>query len=120
MAQDEAEGDEIITEVPPDFIREFKDNIAGTIPEEKVKAHLRQARIARVMRQAGSICIPEVGQKIAQIDGRLYWRLRMQYGHEDNWLNEFLADNPILCAPGYRPKADPRRHGKTFVNGKPV
>ena len=111
---------EVITELDAQFIREFKDEIAGTIPYEKVATHLRQAKIARVMKAAGSIAVPELGQKIAEIDARLYFRLRQEFGHEENWLNDFLADNPILCAPGWKPKQNGLRHGHTFVNGESV
>lgn len=111
---------EVITALDENFIREFKDEIAGTIPYEKVAAHLRQAKIARVMKAAGSVAVPELGQKIAEIDARLYFRLRQEFGHEENWLNDFLADNPILCAPGWKPKQNGLRHGHTFVDGKPI
>lgn len=111
---------DLITELPPGFVSEFADEILGTIPEEKVQCELRQVRAARIMQQAGSVSIPGIGQKIASIDPRLYFRLYQQYKDQPNWLNDFLADNPQMCAPGYKPKASALRHGKTFVAGKPV
>lgn len=111
---------EVITSLPEQFLREFENEVLGRVPQEKVEAGLRQAKLARIMRQAGSSYIPGVGQKIAEIDARLYFRMMQSFGHEENWLKDMLADNPELCAPGYRPKNNGLRHGKTFVNGKPV
>jgi hypothetical protein len=112
---------EILTEIPQDFLNEFQDHILGTIPEEKVQVELRQVGIARVMQAVGPEKIEGLGQKIAEIDARLYFRLL----HDANdptggWIKEYLADNPNLCAPGYKPRGHSLRHGKTFLNGKPV
>lgn len=112
---------DLITEVPADFMKEFEDHILGTIPEEKVQVELRQARNARIMQQAGSVCVEGLGQKVAEIDARLWFRMLHSFGHHENWIDDMLRDNPQLCAPGYKPKrANPLRHGKTFINGKPV
>jgi len=111
---------EVITSLPEQFLREFENEVLGRVPQEKVEAGLRQAKLARIMKQAGSSYIPGVGQKIAEIDARLYFRMMQSFGHEENWLKDMLADNPELCAPGYRPKNNGLRHSKTFVNGKPV
>lgn len=111
---------EVITSLPEQFLREFESEVLGRVPQEKIEAGLRQAKLARIMKQAGSNYIPGVGQKIAEIDARLYFRMMQSFGHEENWLRDMLADNPELCAPGYRPKNNGLRHSKTFVNGKPV
>lgn len=120
MIQDAPIETDVISSLPEDFVREFENEVLGRVPQEKIDAGLRQAKIARIMRQAGSTHIPGVGQKIAEIDARLYFRMMHSFGHEENWLKDFLADNPELCAPGYRPKGTTLRHGKTFVDGKPV
>jgi hypothetical protein len=112
---------DLITDVPPEFIREFRDHIQGTLPMEKAQVELRQARNARVMQAAGSVQLKEsLGQRVASIDPRLFFRMRYSFGHEENWLDDFLGECPELCAPGYRPKKNAMLHGKTFVNGKPV
>lgn len=112
---------EIITVLPQEFIREFEDEIIGRIPEEKAQVELRQQMSARIMAQAGSIKVPGLGQKVASIDPRLFFRMQRSFGHEEHWLQDFLADNPALCAPGYRPKRKgDLRHSKTIVGGKPV
>jgi hypothetical protein len=100
---------EVITSLPEQFLREFENEVLGRVPQEKIEAGLRQAKLARIMKQ-----------KIAEIDARLYFRMMQSFGHEENWLRDMLADNPELCAPGYRPKKNGLRHSKTFVNGKPV
>lgn len=111
---------ELVTELPEGFAREFEHEVLGRIPEEKVQVGIRQARLARIMKQAGSQWVPGLGQKVAEIDARLYFRMLHSFGHEENWLQDFLCDNPELCAPGYRPHTNALRHGKSFVNGKPV
>lgn len=110
----------LVTELPESFVREFRAEIEGTIPQEKVQVELRQQMGARIAAQMGSVRAEGLGQKIASIDGRLFFRMRQAFGHEDNWLNDFLADNPALCCPGYRPKSDPRRKGFTYSGGKPI
>lgn len=112
---------DIITSLPEQFLKEFEDEVLGTVPEEKVRVELRQAANARIMNSVGSLSIPGVGQKIASIDPRLYFRMQAAFGHEENWLRDFLADNPQLCAPGYKPaRKHDLRHSKTFVNGVPA
>jgi hypothetical protein len=115
---------ELITELPADFMREFEADLLARIPEEKAQCELRQARNARIMQQAGSVCIEGIGQKVAEIDARLYFRMLHEAGGPGNtdWLDDFLADNPQLCAPGWKPRRRPGaiRHVKSFVGGKPI
>lgn len=113
---------ELITEIPKSFMHEFWDHIVGRVPEEKIQCELRQLRTARVMQQAGSVNIEGIGQKVAEIDPRLWFRMQRSFGDHEGWLDDMLADNPQLCAPGYKPrhrKSD-LRHSKTFVGGAPV
>ena len=111
---------EIITSLPQSFINEFWDDVIGRVPEEKVKAELRQVENQRIMQAVGSARIEGVGQKIAEIDGRLYFRMLQAFGHHEGWLHDLLADNPQLCAPGYKPKKKGLGQSKTFLNGKPL
>jgi len=112
---------DLITGLPQSFLDEFEAEIRGRVPAEKIAAQLRQEKLARVMRQAGSTQIDTLGQQIARIDPRLYFRCLAERGHEENWIDDLLKDNPELCAPGYRPRRKGDfRHGKTFINGKPV
>lgn len=116
--------DEIITSLDQQFLREFEDDIRGRMPQEKLDAELRQLRIARVMKQAGSVQLAEsLGQKIATIDSRLFFRMQQSFSaapEDTDWIDDMLADNPMLCAPGYKAKANPARHGMTYIDGKPV
>lgn len=113
---------ELITGLPQQFLDEFEAEIRGRVPAEKVAAQLRQEKLARISRQAGSITIDTLGQKVASIDSRLYFRALQDFGGHEGWLDDFLRDNQELCCPGYYPgrKKSDFRHGKTFVNGKPV
>lgn len=105
---------EIITKVPPEFVREYWREIEGSIPQEKVSSHLRQIGLAKVMASQGSGMIEGLGQKAASIDPRLFFRLQQQHGNAvHEWLPEYLKDNPHLCAKGYRPKVNAARHGIT-------
>ncbi len=114
---------DIITDLPGDFIDEFEREITGRIPQEKVQVELRQLRSAKIANAVGSARIEGLGQKIAEIDPRLYFRMLHAFGHHEGWLEDLLADNPQLCVPGYKPKRSRThhlRHGKTFIGGKPV
>lgn len=105
---------EIITKVPPEFVRQYWREIEGSIPQEKVSSHLRQIGLAKVMASQGSGMIEGLGQKAASIDPRLFFRLQQQHGNAvHEWLPEYLKDNPHMCAKGYRPKVNAARHGIT-------
>lgn len=111
---------DLIEAIPQSFLDEFEAEIKGRIPQEKIQAELRQQGIARVMAAAGSVYIPEVGQKIAEIDGRLYFRMLNEAGGDQAAIFDYLKDNPSLCAPGFKPGRKGTRHGITFVNGRPT
>jgi hypothetical protein len=111
---------DLITQLPPEFLKEFEDEILGRIPEEKAQVQLRQVENARIAQAIGSTHIEGLGQKVAEIDARLYFRMYQAFGHEENWLNDFLRTNPELCAPGYKPRGKSLGQGKTFIGGKPV
>lgn len=115
-----SDDNEIITELPPGFVADFADEILGTIPEEKVQCDLRQTSIQRVMQAVGSIKVEGLGQKVAEIDGRLWHRLFQEAGKDPSFIHDYLADNPYLCAPGYKPRSSATRHGKSFMGGKPI
>lgn len=122
----EAGGDgELIAELPQSFMDEFEAEIRGRVPAEKVKAQLAMEKNARIMKMAGSTTIDTLGQKIATIPARLYFRMLHDMGQRDagsdEWLLDLLRDNPILCAPGFTPgRKHDLRHSKSFVGGKPV
>lgn len=112
---------EIIAELPQEFLDTYEAEILGRIPEEKARVELRQQQNARIMARAGSVTVPGLGQRVARIDPRLYFRMKHAFGGHEGWLEDFLADNPDLCAPGYRPKRKrDLRHSKTFSGGKPL
>lgn len=115
---------ELITEIPKGFLAEYWDHIVGNLPEEKMQCEMRQARNARIMQTAGSVNIEGLGQKMADIDSRLFFRMQRTFGNGaplDDWIHDMLADNPQLCAPGYKPRGKQSlRHSKSFVNGVPA
>ncbi len=128
MNQHTAYGDPesgLITGFDQAALDEIERYVQGRVPQEKIDAELRMEKTARIMKAAGSINIPTLGQKIAQIPARTYFRMLADMGQgdasSDEWIEDALRDNPILCAPGYKAgrKAD-FRHGITFVNGQPV
>ena len=104
---------------------EVEHYVKARIPQEKVMQELRMAKNARIMAKAGSINIPTLGQKIATIPSRLYFRWMADQGQNDYSSDEsimdLLKDNPALCAPGYTPgrKGD-LRHGITFSGGQAI
>ncbi len=111
---------EILTELPESFVAEFAAELEGSIPNEKAQVELRQMRNKRIMDAAGSVCVEGVGQLKTSMDARLWFRLFQEHGKHEGWLDDFLCDNPSLCAPGFKPKQRSLRHSKSFVSGKPV
>jgi len=116
----------IITEADMDegLMREFYDEVAATIPAEKVKQNLALAATAKALQAEGSVRTEQgLGQKVASIPARVYFRWHQEFPgcwQDKGFVDAFLRDNPQCCAPGYKPTPDPTRHGKTFLNGKPV
>lgn len=116
------EGSGLITSFDQTTLDEIEGEIRRDLPKEKLKAQLRMEHNARVMRQVGSINIPTLGQKIATIPARTYFRALHDFGQgdasSDEWIMDLLKDNPALCAPGFTPKrAGDLRHGITFSGG---
>lgn len=123
-----AYGDEstgLITGFSQAALDEVEQYVKARVPEEKMKAELRMVRNARIMHAAGSVNIPTLGQKMCTIPARLYHRVLQDMGQgdasSDEWVEDLLKDNPMLCAPGYKAgrKAD-LRHGITYVKGVPI
>lgn len=120
----EANKPELVTELTPQFLREFEAEVRGTIPQEKVQADLRQAAIGRMLLNEGSVVGPgNIGQKLGEIDGRIYHR----WGQENPgcwqdkaFVSQYFQDNPHAKAPGWTPKTDKTRHGITFVQGESI
>lgn len=113
--------DSIVTQLPQDFLREFADEILGTIPQEKVQMQLKEAEIGRVLAAEGSLrSVQGLGQKLGEVPARLWFRWRQQYPgcwEDDAFVQEFFADNERLKAHGWKPKASSLRHGVTFSGG---
>lgn len=88
-----------------DFAHKLDKELRGQISEEKVKATLRQIRLAKVMREAGSLSIPGVGQLKAKIDARLFFRWHQEYPgcwNDEDFFKRMARDNPHILAPGYK------------------
>lgn len=88
-----------------EFARGLEREIRGQVSEEKVKANLRQLRLARIMREAGSVSIPGVGQLKARIDPRLFFRWQLEFPgcwNNPDFVKRMLKDNPSMRAPGYK------------------
>ena len=77
---------------------------------EKAAIRARQPLIAKELRDRGSAWMDGIGQHMARIDSRVYWRWEQQYPgfwRDKANVDKFLKDNPCYCAPGYRPTATP-------------
>ena len=110
----------LITDVPRSFIEEFEDHIKGTLPIEKAQMELKQQSWARIMAASGSLAVEGLGQCVARIEPRMFFRLLHQHGHAPvhEWIEDYLADDPTIRAKGYKPKQNGARHGLTFSNGE--
>lgn len=114
----------LITELTPQFLREFEAEVRGTIPQEKVQADLRQAEIGRMLVNEGSVVGPGgLGQKLGEVDGRIYHRWAAQEKgcwQDKAFVDAFFQDNPAARSPGWKPKTDKTRHGITFSQGQSI
>lgn len=89
------------------FAHELSKEVLADRPREHAEIRARQAGIANDLRNEGSVRLDGLGQRIARIDARAYWRWQQQRPgcwQDKQWVNEFLRDNPAYCAPGYTPK----------------
>lgn len=114
---------EIVTKLPDNVLREFYDEVAATIPQEKVQQGIELAKTAKVLRDEGSTRMDGLGQKVASVPARIYHRWNQMLPgcwNDRSFVMAFLQDNPECAAPGFWPKYNTLRHGKTFVGGKPV
>jgi hypothetical protein len=98
--------------------------VIASIPAEKARAEIAAAQIGKKLQAEGPQQLNKgVGQKIGEIDGRTYMRWNNQYpGCWDNaeFVRAFFADNPQYRSPGWKPKDNGLRHGKSFIGGKPA
>lgn len=117
-----AEEPQIITKLDENFKREFAEHLSSTIPVEKAMIELKQQELARIMAAEGSCRINGLGQQVAKINPRLFFRWLHENGNAapHHWIEDLLADNPQLCAKGYRPRKNSLRHGHTFIAGESV
>lgn len=108
------------SDLPGSWIDDLDRTLKGQIPEERVQCALRQAQIARSLKFSERI--QGVGQRVAEIDPRLYFRMLHAFGHHEGWLKDLQRDNPSLRAPGvgFKRRKGDFRHGITFLDGKPV
>jgi len=120
----EVANNEIVTTLPESFLKEFEQEVMGTIPTEKVQAQLREAEIGRYLVREGSVAVQGLGQKLGEIDPRVWHRWNQEHPgcwQDKQFVHEFFADNLHLKADGWTPKlARGLRHGRTFVGGKPI
>ena len=87
---------------------------------EKRKMVADMARTAEELKARGSEYVDGSGQRAGAIPGRIYFRWQnMLPGcwQDEEFVSEFLYDNPQCCAPGYRPKPRGIRHGVTYGAG---
>ena len=114
---------EVLGSVPPEFVREFSAEILGSIPAEKVRADLNQALIGRALLKEGAVAVEGLGQKVGSVDARTFFRFQQEFPgcwNDRAFVNEFMADNPRLRSPGWKPKASTLRHAITFVGGEAI
>lgn len=114
---------EIITELTPEFLREFEAEVLGAVPAEKVKADLKQAEIGRVLAAEGALAVEGLGQKLGEVDSRTFFRWAQENPgcwQDPAFVREFFKDNPQCRSPGWKPTASSLRHSVSFVGGQSV
>lgn len=87
---------------------ELHDHVQGQLPEEKARAEREMAETHKALKEQGSASIEGLGQAICSIPPILFYRWEQLYRgcwKDRDFVDEFLADNPQCCAPGYKPPA---------------
>lgn len=106
------------------FMQEAIDEVVATFPQEKAALEAEAPKLAAKLQAEGPLALKEgLGQKMGEVPGRIYHRWNLQFpGCWDDpaFVHAFFADNPQYRSPGWKPKQHSTRHGKTFLNGKPV
>lgn len=110
---------DLVTDIPKEWWRKWEREYINTeVPKEKIAYQLQEATIAKANKAVGSAIIEGLGQKMGEIPARIWFRWQQE--HPGCWQNrefvrEFFADNPSLCAPGWKPKTNPYRKGVSFA-----
>ena len=95
---------DIAGELGPEFLDGFSREVQSMVETEKAKYWVRQSQIANVESQLGRQTLDGLGQKIAAIDARTYFRW---LGEDPDFWNDkanikrFLSDNPECKSPGF-------------------
>ena len=88
----------------PAAARRFEREVRDTENEEKARYELRQATIQQSVAALGSHKIEGLGQRVAVMDARTWFRWWMQYPgcwNDNDFEKTMLRDNPSMRAPGY-------------------
>ena len=87
-----------------DWLKGFNEEVQNMMETEKAKYYVRQSAIAQEEHAIGKQTIDSLGQKVAAIDSKTYFR----WLHEDPdfWndrsnVKRFLQDNPECKVPGF-------------------
>lgn len=83
------------------FIEDINRVVFADRPKEKAEIRDRQPLIAKELRDAGSVRMNGVGQRIARIDYRVYWRWNQELPgcwQDKGFVDAFLRDNPCYRA----------------------
>lgn len=92
----------------PQLAAELHDHVQAQLPQEKARAEREMRETAEALKAQGSASVEGLGQAIASIPPIIYYRWEQLYRgcwRDNDFVNEFLADNPQCCAPGYKPPA---------------
>ena len=87
----------------PAFAEGLYRELRMEVAKEKVEYANRAARIAKVNQQLLPDAIDGLGQKIASIDARAYFRWEQEHPGcmtDKAFLREFVRDNPEARTPG--------------------
>lgn len=94
---------DIAGQLGPEFARGLDRELRMQVAKEKVEYANRAARIARVNQQLIPDYIDGLGQKVASIDARTYFRFHQEMPgcwDDKGFLREFVRDNPEARTAG--------------------
>jgi hypothetical protein len=129
MAEQIKKAEDLVGAVRPDqffdeeFAAHLERKVRGSLAQEKKEHGDAQIRIAKELRQGGSVRNGVMGQKMGSVDARTYHRWNQEWPgcwRDPEFVHAFFADNPQCRSPGWRPNYHPMRKGITFQNGAPI
>lgn len=88
----------------PEWLEGFNEEIQSMVETEKARYHIRQGAIAAEEHRIGRQMLDGLGQKIAAVDAKTFFRWHQQEPGcwwDRGFVKSYLKDNEEAKVPGY-------------------